>query len=139
MHPPSAHRYIFVRVRGDDSTYGSERQYCHGQALNRAFPLVSGMLLEYSSDQKCLSYPEGKMKKVTFGEQWRRDAACPTDSPCLPRTLARPPQLFLMYFLGHFHPQSGTNLQETPNPGRFPEGKVGDSGRNPGSVFLTTS
>ena len=48
MRPPSAHRYIFVRVRGDDSTYGSERQYCHEQALNRAFPLVSGMLLEYT-------------------------------------------------------------------------------------------
>ena len=48
MRTPSAHRYVFVRMSGDDSTYSSERQYCHGRALNRAFPLVSGMLLEYT-------------------------------------------------------------------------------------------
>ena len=41
--------------------------------------------------------------------------------------------------LGHFSAEKFVNLTnslKTPNPGRFPEGKVGDSGRFPGRVFL---
>ena len=68
--------------------------------------------------------PEGKSEKVGLGSQRGRNEDRQGGK-----------------YLGHFSGEkceSLTNYAKTPNPGRFPEGKVGESGRIPGRVFFRT-
>ena len=104
-------------------------------------------------------YPEGKMGKVMLEEQWPREPDFEGESGMMfrqvsrtswpgvwPSLLAPPGQPRLAHLIKTVFPwllswslflKRARQFSKTPIPGRFPEGKVGDSGRIPGRLFFT--